>query len=57
MLRSIDRVTLDETLMRMQREQEASLYRLDNRIEITDADRAAAIYVGREPRHILWIER
>jgi hypothetical protein len=56
-LPSIDRAALDETLMRMQREQEASLYRLDNRIEITDADRAAAIYVGREPRHILWIER
>jgi hypothetical protein len=56
-LRSIDRGTLDEALVRMQREQEASLYQLDNRIEITDADRAAAIYVGREPRHILWIER
>ena len=56
-LRNIERDELDEALMRMQREQEASLYQLDNRIEITDADRAAAIYVGREPRHILWIER
>lgn len=56
-LRNIERDTLDEALMRMQREQEASLYQLDNRIEITDADRAAAIYIGREPRHLLWIER
>jgi hypothetical protein len=56
-LRNIERGTLDEALIRMQRDQEASLYQLDNRVEITDADRAAAIYVGREPRHILWIER
>ena len=41
----------------MQREQLASLYQLDNRTEITDADRAAAIYFGSEPRHILWMER
>jgi hypothetical protein len=56
-LKDIDRATLDEALIRMQREHEASLYQLDNRAEITDADRTAAIYVGREPRHILWIER
>lgn len=56
-LQNIAREALDEALMRMQREQEASLYQLDNRIEITEADRAAAIYVGREPRHLLWIER
>jgi hypothetical protein len=56
-LRNVERDTLDEALMRMQREQEASLYQLDNRIEVTDADRAAAIYIGREPRHLLWIER
>jgi hypothetical protein len=56
-LKDIDRATLDEVLIRMQREQEASLYQLDNRAEITDADHTAAIYVGSEPRHILWIER
>ncbi|MFZ1964007.1 MAG: hypothetical protein WAU78_11190 [Roseiarcus sp.] len=56
-LKDIDRATLDDALRRMQREQEASLYQLDNRAEITDADRAAAIYIGQEPRHILWIER
>jgi hypothetical protein len=56
-LKNIAREALDEALMRMQREQEALLYQLDNRIEITEADRAAAIYIGREPRHLLWIER
>jgi hypothetical protein len=56
-LEDIERATLDEALKRMQREEEASLYQLDNRIEITEADRAAAIYFGGEPRHILWIER
>jgi hypothetical protein len=56
-LRDVDRAKLDETLIQMQREQAASLYQLDNRIEITDADRTAAIHFGNEPRHILWIER
>lgn len=56
-LDDIERTALDEALKRMQREEEASLYQLDNRIEVTDADRAAAIYFGGEPRHILWIER
>lgn len=53
----VERSVLDEALKRMQREQEASLYQIDNRIEITDADREAAIYFGSEPRHLLWIER
>jgi hypothetical protein len=56
-LSDIDRAALDEALKRMQREQQASLYPLDNKTEITDADRNAAIYFGGEPRHILWIER
>ena len=56
-LNDIDRAVLDEALKRMQREQQASLYPLDNKKEITDADRNAAIYFGGEPRHILWIER
>jgi hypothetical protein len=56
-LKDIDRAALDEALIQMQREQEASLYRLDNQAEITKADRAAAIYIGQEPRHILWIEQ
>jgi hypothetical protein len=56
-LKDIDRPALDEALKQMQREEEASLYQLDNQVEVTDADRAAAIYFGGEPRHILWIER
>ena len=56
-LPDIDRPALDEALKKMQSEEEASLYQLDNRVEITDADRAAAIHFGGEPRHILWIER
>jgi hypothetical protein len=56
-LNDIDRAVLDEALKRMQREQQASLYPLDNKTEITDADRNAAIYFSGEPRHILWIER
>ena len=56
-LKDIDRPALDEALKQMQREEEASLYQLDNQVEVTDADRAAAIHFGGEPRHILWIER
>jgi hypothetical protein len=56
-LKEIDRPALDEALKQMQREEEASLYQLDNQVEVTDADRASAIYFGGEPRHILWIER
>ncbi len=56
-LSDIERDALEETLKRMQREQQASLYPLDNKAEITDADRNAAIYFGSEPRHLLWIER
>jgi hypothetical protein len=56
-LNDIERGELDDVLKQMQREQLASLYQLDNRTEITDADRAAAIYFGSEPRHILWMER
>ena len=56
-LNDIDRAALDEALKSMQLEQQASLYPLDNKTEITDADRNAAIFFGVEPRHILWIER
>jgi hypothetical protein len=56
-LNDVDRAVLDEALKRMQREQQISLYPLDNKAEITDADRKAAIYFSGEPRHILWIER
>ncbi|ABD86746.1 hypothetical protein [Rhodopseudomonas palustris] len=55
-LPEIDRATLDDALKQMQREQQASLMQLDNRIDVTDADRDAAIQIGNEPRHIVWIE-
>ena len=48
-LNDIDRATLDALLKRMQRDEQALLYQLDNRPEITDADREAAIYFGTEP--------
>jgi hypothetical protein len=56
-LRDIDRPVLDEALKKMQDDEAATLYQLDNRVELTDADRAAAIHFGGQPRHILWIER
>jgi hypothetical protein len=56
-VKQIDRGRLDDALRRMQREQEALLYQLDNRTEVTEDDREAAIYFGSEPRHILWIEK
>lgn len=56
-LADVERATLDEALTKMQREDAAVLYPLDNRAEITDADRAAAISFAGEPHHILWIER
>jgi len=56
-LADVERATLDEALTIMQREDAAVLYPLDNRAEITDTDRAAAISFAGEPRHILWIER
>jgi hypothetical protein len=56
-LGDIDRTTLDTALKQMQREEEASLMQLDNRMDITDADRSAALKIGSEPRHILWISK
>jgi hypothetical protein len=56
-LDGVERSSLDEALKRMQREEEASLMQLDNRLDVTDADRRAALQIGNEPRHILWITR
>ena len=56
-LPEVNREALDDALKRMQRDEDAHLMQLDNTIEITEADRAAALYIGREPRHILWISR
>lgn len=56
-LSDVDHKTLDEALKGMQRDDEATLFQLDNRAEVTEADRDAAIYFAGEPRHILWIEK
>jgi hypothetical protein len=56
-LPDVDRDALDGALKRMQRDDDASLMQLDNRAEITEGDRAAALHIGSEPRHILWITR
>ena len=56
-LSDINRNVLDEALVRLQRQGDATLMQLDNRPDITQADREAAIQIGQEPRHILWISR
>ena len=56
-LPNVDRDALDNTLELMQRQGHATLMQLDNRPDITAADEAAAIHIGQEPRHILWISR
>lgn len=53
----IDRPTLDAALKAFQAEAKLQLYPSDNRLELTDADSAAAIHIGGEPRHIVWIEK
>lgn len=54
-LPDVSRETLDEALLVLQGEQKAILQRLDNNAAATDADRAAALHIAGEPRHILWI--
>ena len=56
-LADVDRADLDAELRRMQSEDGVALVSLDNRAEITPADEAAAISVGGEPRHLIWISR
>jgi hypothetical protein len=56
-LPDVDRDALDDALVRMQRQDDATLMQLDNRPDITQADREAAIQIGQESRHIVWISR
>jgi hypothetical protein len=56
-LPNVDRATLDNALELMQRDGDATLMQLDNRPDITPADEEAAIQIGQESRHILWISR
>jgi hypothetical protein len=48
--------TLDAALLKMQQASKLVLFRLDNKREITDEDREAAIMIGGEPRHVLHME-
>jgi hypothetical protein len=54
-LADIDRDLVDAALMRMLRDDEVSLMRLDYRPEVTEEDHDAALMIGSEPRHIIWI--
>lgn len=54
-LPDVPRERLDAALLALQREQKAILQRLDNTAAMTDGDRAAALHIAGEPRHILWI--
>ncbi len=54
---NIDRQTFDTALKAFQAEAKLQLYPSDNRLELTEADKAAAVMIGGEPRHILWIEQ
>jgi len=56
-LQSVSRARLDEALLKITREEEADLISLDNPCDITDADKDAAIRIGEQQRHILWISR
>lgn len=57
LLPDLDRTTQDKAIFTVAHEKDADLLQLDNRIDITDADREAALQVGKEPRHLLWISK
>jgi hypothetical protein len=56
-LPNVGRGVLDSALELMQRRGDATLMQLDNRPDITPADEEAAVQIGQEARHILWISR
>jgi hypothetical protein len=56
-LSKLSRSDVDTTVAQMVRSGEAVLFRLDNRLEITAADTHAAIRMGGEQQHILWLDR
>jgi hypothetical protein len=53
----LDRSLIDQTLMQMLRNEEVSLMQLDYRPGVSDEDHAAALQIGSEPRHIIWISK
>jgi hypothetical protein len=56
-LGEFERAQVDEALMQMLRDEEATLMQLDFRPDVTDQDRAASLQIGNEPRHIIWISK
>jgi hypothetical protein len=56
-LPDVPRANVDMTIANMVTSGEAVLFRLDNRLEITQADIQAAIQAGGEQQHILWLDR
>lgn len=55
-LPQVPRQVLDATLVALQDAGRAVLYRDDNTSGLTEADHAAALYVGDAPRHIVYLE-
>lgn len=45
----------DEALLRMQSERRLVLYPNENPLDIDDVDRAAALYLGGDPRHLVYM--
>jgi len=46
----------DSALVRMQTEGRLVLYRLDDPQDTFDADREAALYLGSDPRHLVYMK-
>lgn len=53
----MSRKALDAELMRLQRERMIMIYPLDNPLDITLADKAAALVIAGEPHHIIYREK
>lgn len=55
-LGGVPRQELDSLLLEMQDNGRLVLYPLDNPVELTAADRGAALLVGQNPRHLVYLE-
>lgn len=55
-LGEVPRNRLDSSLLEMQDAGRVVLYRLDNPLELTAADHQAALVIGENPRHLVYLE-
>jgi hypothetical protein len=55
-LPEVSRPELDAVLLLLQSERQLVLYRLDNPAELRPADHEAALLVGGNPRHLVYME-